>query len=407
MTAYPPLCVIGSREIMKAQAFISIGTKGTSLPLKLTELTPPLKAGVNVLRWAGRGKVPEAGKAHAWVSNNGKPFELCPLDQAVGEEKVRRVAHAVWTGQADRQRHVGEAFFPGWWQPGDPPPLLVAVRSKTWNHGCVELKLIRDGRNRTTVARFDPDTLQATRQPVTARTAPAPPDEWADGELRATVAAYLQMLRAEQAGQPYSKTKYNERLREQALPTRSKAAVEVRMQNISAVLADAGRSWIKGYKPQRHVGEAVRARLLGFLRDAAPEEFVLHEPSSDHQEVAQRTSALLRGSRLPKPKGEAAPTSVERVTKQFMRDPKVQAFVRQEAAGTCELCQEPAPFVGDDGLPFLEVHHVVALADHGPDTVENAAALCPNCHRRLHHGRDRVKARARLYSQVSRLRPPS
>ena len=392
---------------MKARAFISIGTKGTSLPLKLVELTLPLKVGVNVLRWAGRGKVPEAGKAHAWVSNNGKPFELYPLDQAIEEGRVRRVAHAAWTGQVDRQRHVGEAFFPEWWQPGDPPPLLVAVRSKTWEHGCVELKPNPDGRNRATVARFESDSLQNDELPVTpqgelASTA----DEWTDDELRAAAANYLQMLRCEQDGQPYRKKEFNERLREEALPTRSRASVDYRMRHVSAALSEIGHPWIMGFTPQVNLSQGIKARLIQLLREVEPAKFTPYEPSSDDREVAQRTGNLLRGTPLNKPVGETMPRSVERVAKQFVRSPAVQAFVRQEAKGRCELCQELAPFVDEDGVPFLEVHHVVALAEHGPDTVENAAALCPNCHRHLHHGRDHLKARARLYSQVSRLHPP-
>jgi 5-methylcytosine-specific restriction protein A len=35
----------------------------------------------------------------------------------------------------------------------------------------------------------------------------------------------------------------------------------------------------------------------------------------------------------------------------------------------------------------LEVHHKIRLADGGFDTVENAIAVCPNCHRQCHHGR--------------------
>jgi 5-methylcytosine-specific restriction enzyme A len=33
-----------------------------------------------------------------------------------------------------------------------------------------------------------------------------------------------------------------------------------------------------------------------------------------------------------------------------------------------------------------EIHHVKLLADSGEDTVENAMALCPNCHRESHFG---------------------
>ena len=392
---------------MKARAFISIGTKGTSLPLKLAELTLPLKIGVNVLRWAGRGKVPEAAKAHAWVSNNGKPFELYPLDQAIEEGRVRRVAHAAWTGQADGQRHVGEAFFPDMWQPGDPQPLLVAVYSKTWGYGCVELKLIPDGRNRATVARFEPASLQEDILPAIPQTSlVSTADEWTDDELRAAVANYLQMLRCEQNGQPYRKIEFSKRLREEFLLRRSRSSVDFRMRHISAALSEIGHPWLMGFTPQVGLSQGIKTRLIRLLREVEPDVFTPYEPSSDEREVAQRTGDLLRGMPMNKPVGETVPRSVERMAKQFVRSPAVQAFVRQEADGTCELCQEPAPFVGDDGLPFLEVHHVVALADDGPDTVENAAALCPNCHRHLHHGRDRLKARARLYSQVSRLHSP-
>ncbi|WP_413817679.1 HNH endonuclease [Pseudomonas viridiflava] len=33
----------------------------------------------------------------------------------------------------------------------------------------------------------------------------------------------------------------------------------------------------------------------------------------------------------------------------------------------------------------MEVHHKIRLADGGLDTLENAVALCPNCHRATHY----------------------
>lgn len=392
---------------MNRQYFISIGTKGTSLPLSLTKLTQRLSIGFNKYPWAGRGKVADAEKAHGWVSKNIEPFELYLLSQAIRDGRVQQFSNATWIAQADHRKHVGEAFLPLWWEPGDKQPTLVAVRSKKWGHGCVSQKLIRDGRNRDTVARLDLDDSAAVNGPqVAARRLAARDEHWTNDELRATVAAYLQMLRRERDGRRFRNAEYNERLRATALSTRSRASVEYRLKNISAVLDELGYPWIEGYKPQRNVGEGVKARLRRLLLEAAPVMFTLYEPSPDIQEVARRTSALLRGPTLRRPAGEAIPKSVERTTKQFVRDPKVQAFVRREAKGKCESCREPAPFVDEHGDPFLEVHHVVPLADGGPDTVDNAAALCPNCHRRLHHGRDRLKAQARLYSQVGRLQSP-
>lgn len=64
------------------------------------------------------------------------------------------------------------------------------------------------------------------------------------------------------------------------------------------------------------------------------------------------------------------------------------AEVLYRANGHCENCKSAAPFLRDlDNSPYLEVHHKKTLADGGDDTVENAIALCPNCHRKAHYGK--------------------
>jgi len=63
----------------------------------------------------------------------------------------------------------------------------------------------------------------------------------------------------------------------------------------------------------------------------------------------------------------------------------------------------PAPFIGNDGLPYLEVHHVMPLASHGSDTATNAVALCPNCHRCCHYSNDSDEFKLRLYEKIPRL----
>lgn len=37
-----------------------------------------------------------------------------------------------------------------------------------------------------------------------------------------------------------------------------------------------------------------------------------------------------------------------------------------------------------NGKPYLEAHHIVPLAEDGPDELSNMVALCPNCHRKMH-----------------------
>ena len=78
---------------------------------------------------------------------------------------------------------------------------------------------------------------------------------------------------------------------------------------------------------------------------------------------------------------------VEVRTTAFIRNTDVIVEVLERASGKCENCGKAAPFLrATDGTPYLEVHHVVSLSKNGEDTVANAQALCPNCHRKNHHG---------------------
>lgn len=81
------------------------------------------------------------------------------------------------------------------------------------------------------------------------------------------------------------------------------------------------------------------------------------------------------------------PRVVTLTTQIFERNPDVVAEVLYRAAGVCGRCRRQAPFRrARDQSPYLEVHHVVQLAHGGEDTIENAIALCPNCHREAHYG---------------------
>jgi 5-methylcytosine-specific restriction protein A len=84
---------------------------------------------------------------------------------------------------------------------------------------------------------------------------------------------------------------------------------------------------------------------------------------------------------------ETMPQVVQAITRSFRRNPDVVAAVLERANGICEACGTEAPFLrASDGTPYLEVHHKMMLADGGADTVGNAIATCPNCHRRFHFG---------------------
>lgn len=81
------------------------------------------------------------------------------------------------------------------------------------------------------------------------------------------------------------------------------------------------------------------------------------------------------------------PSKLIVMTTAYKRNADVVSEVLKRANGICELCKQDAPFLRkSDNSPYLEVHHVVQLANGGEDTIENAVGICPNCHREQHFG---------------------
>lgn len=102
-------------------------------------------------------------------------------------------------------------------------------------------------------------------------------------------------------------------------------------------------------------------------------------------EMASKLTSEQRHTKIAK--SNPVPQVKEVTTKIFIRSGYVVAEVLERANGICEQCGNDAPFLRvKDGSPYLEVHHKIPLADGGEDTVKNAIALCPNCHRQAHYG---------------------
>ncbi|MGF9906130.1 NUDIX domain-containing protein [Brevibacillus porteri] len=104
----------------------------------------------------------------------------------------------------------------------------------------------------------------------------------------------------------------------------------------------------------------------------------------DNSKGGSRSERLNRLQTAPK-----KPDTLTVVSTAYKRNPDVIIEVLNRANGVCEGCKKPSPFLRKNDLtPYLEVHHVIPLAEGGDDTIENAKALCPNCHREAHHGAD-------------------
>ena len=121
------------------------------------------------------------------------------------------------------------------------------------------------------------------------------------------------------------------------------------------------------------------------------------QPTADPMELARRVQKLLDLGPLLPPVGCDNPKKVPAGPRQLReRDPAVVAWVLQHANGQCQSCKKSAPFKNKKGVWFLEVHHVVMLSDEGRDVIQNAVALCPNCHRAAHFAHDNAVLRSAL-----------
>jgi hypothetical protein len=113
------------------------------------------------------------------------------------------------------------------------------------------------------------------------------------------------------------------------------------------------------------------------------------------QDIEERFSAKVRQSLKDTSAARAArleiagrvPRIITVTSVAYERNPDVVAQALSDAGGRCQECKNEAPFKRRaDNSPYLEVHHRVPLSRGGEDSVANAVALCPNCHRKLHYG---------------------
>ncbi len=136
--------------------------------------------------------------------------------------------------------------------------------------------------------------------------------------------------------------------------------------------------------------DAEFARLWGEAGEGPPEEGEVVEQTTERQAkelLKLSLEELLHRCRIARPDKSTLPSTRSTRTRTYDRSPEVIAYAKVRAGFKCEApgCETPL-FISADGWPFCEVHHLVRLADGGPDTPENVACLCPNHHREIHHG---------------------
>lgn len=219
---------------------------------------------------------------------------------------------------------------------------------------------------------------------------------WSYDEIKDSVLAYKFMQNELSQGRKLIKIKVYKDLSKKW--GRTEKSFERRMSNISSVLYLAGRSWLPGLKPLDHVGKNVSKVIFKCLEEIeGTNEFNQLDFEIEVEKSYQSLS-------VQPPKGEKFPNKVLSAVNVYSRDPEVKAWLLKNSEGLCEACEDPAPFYNKTNIPFLEIHHIVRLADQGEDVIENAVAVCPNCHKALHFSKDKEELKKALVLKIKRLK---
>jgi Domain of unknown function (DUF3883) len=150
-------------------------------------------------------------------------------------------------------------------------------------------------------------------------------EDWSAEEVEATVASYFDMLRLEARQEEYKKTEFNAALR-QRLRGRSKASVELKHQNISAVLHGLGLPFIPGYKPRSNAQLLLRKSVQAFVLGNAELVGRLVDSLEEVKEPAQKSYRAV----LVEPPPVETVTAVEAAGQRVRLPRKVDFAARDE-----------------------------------------------------------------------------
>jgi 5-methylcytosine-specific restriction protein A len=135
--------------------------------------------------------------------------------------------------------------------------------------------------------------------------------------------------------------------------------------------------------------------------------FHLRPAASGEEREIEGATTQLRGRSLEELRRRAIEDALDQPNRSegrrsyIERSASVRAYVLERANGICESCEKPAPFVRSNGEPYLEPHHIRRLADGGPDHPLWVGAICPTCHREIHHGSDGRRRNEELKQKVA------
>ena len=92
----------------------------------------------------------------------------------------------------------------------------------------------------------------------------------------------------------------------------------------------------------------------------------------------------------------AAEHEIYRELLAFQRDPGIAKEAIEKAEFKCELDKRHKSFIDKNKEKYMEGHHLIPMArqrdfEKSLDQLANIVCLCPNCHKKIHYGEDRLK----------------
>lgn len=148
-------------------------------------------------------------------------------------------------------------------------------------------------------------------------------------------------------------------------------------------------------------GDEYAARILGEVDADTARRGPLMSRDVEYDEREQAQDDAVNDLGAPPP-GVDSPGRGTGGGSAFHRDPEVRAYVLRRAKGKCEFCGTPG-FAMAGRRRYLETHHVISLANQGPDRVDNVIAVCAEDHRRAHYSKDAPKIEREMLAILDRL----
>lgn len=182
-------------------------------------------------------------------------------------------------------------------------------------------------------------------------------ENWSESEVEAAVEDYFNMLRRELTGQEFNKAEHNRALRER-LMNRSRGSVELKHQNISAVLIEMGIPYIDGYKPRFNYQ---RSLLPAAVSEYLTHHTDLHTLLQRDTEVAPETPTVEDILRLLEEPPSAEPKDEPNISETpIIQNPTGVNYLEREARNQS---------LGDAGEQFVVNYERARLIHRGKESL--------------------------------------